>query len=110
MLSNRNLFSFIGEVPRNWEFTPESVSHVVMPTFHIAGSGWGLVTLAMGSKMILDREVDPVAILQEIEAHGITHAIYVPAVLAFLQIVPNAHDHDLSSMQLVAYGASPITE
>ncbi|MEQ1786614.1 MAG: long-chain-fatty-acid--CoA ligase [Acidimicrobiales bacterium] len=110
MLSNRNLFSFIEEVPRNWDFTPESVSHVVMPTFHIAGSGWGLVSLAMGSKMILDREIDPSAILREIEAHGITHAIYVPAVLAFLQIVPNAHDHDLSTMQLVAYGASPITE
>ena len=110
MLSNENLFSFVDEVPKNWEFTPESVSHVVMPTFHIAGSGWGLVSLAMGSRMILDREVDPVKILQEVEAHGITHAIYVPAVLQFLQIVPNAHDHDLSSMQLVAYGASPITE
>jgi long-chain acyl-CoA synthetase len=110
MLSNRNLFSFIDEVPKNWAFTPESVSHVVMPTFHIAGSGWGLVSLAMGSRMILDREVDPVKILEEVEAHHITHAIYVPAVLAFLQIVPNAHDHDLSSMELVAYGASPITE
>jgi len=110
MLSNENLFSFIDEVPKNWDFTPESVSHVVMPTFHIAGSGWGLVSLAMGSRMILDREVDPVRILQEVEAHKITHAIYVPAVLQFLQIVPNAHDHDLSSMQLVAYGASPITE
>jgi long-chain acyl-CoA synthetase len=110
MLSNQNLFSFIEEVPKQWEFTPESVSHVVMPTFHIAGSGWGLVSLAMGSRMILDREVDPVRILQEVEAHKITHAIYVPAVLQFLQIVPNAHDHDLSSMELVAYGASPITE
>ncbi|MFL6205108.1 MAG: long-chain-fatty-acid--CoA ligase [Acidimicrobiales bacterium] len=110
MLSNQNLFSFIDEVPKQWEFTPESVSHVVMPTFHIAGSGWGLVSLAMGSRMVLDREVDPVRILQEVEAHGITHAIYVPAVLQFLQIVPNANEHDLSSMQLVAYGASPITE
>ena len=110
MLTNENLFSFIDEVPKQWEFTPTSVSHVVMPTFHIAGSGWGLVSLAMGSRMILDREVDPVRILQEVESHRITHAIYVPAVLQFLQIVPNAHDHDLSSMQLVAYGASPITE
>ena len=110
MLSNENLFSFIDEVPKQWEFTPTSVSHVVMPTFHIAGSGWGLVSLAMGSRMVLDREVNPVQILQEVEAHGVTHAIYVPAVLQFLQIVPNAHDHDLSSMQLVAYGASPITE
>jgi long-chain acyl-CoA synthetase len=110
MLSNENLFSFIDEVPKQWGFTPGSVSHVVMPTFHIAGSGWGLVSLAMGARMILDREVDPVRILQEVEAHRITHAIYVPAVLQFLQIVPNANDHDLSSMQLVAYGASPITE
>ena len=110
MLSNENLFAFVDEVPRTWDFTPESVSHVVMPTFHIAGSGWGLVSLAMGARMVLDREVDPVRILQEVEAHRITHAIYVPAVLQFLQIVPNAHDHDLASMQLVAYGASPITE
>ncbi len=110
MLSNANLFSFIDEVPKRWEFTPHSVSHVVMPTFHIAGSGWGLLTLAMGSRMVLDRDVDPEAILREIEEHGITHAIYVPAVLAFLQIVPTAGDHDLSSMELVAYGAAPITE
>jgi long-chain acyl-CoA synthetase len=110
MLSNENLFTFIDEVPPTWDFTPESVSHVVMPTFHIAGSGWGLVSLAMGARMILDREVDPVRILQEVEAHRVTHAIYVPAVLQFLQIVPNAHDHDLTSMELVAYGASPITE
>ena len=110
MLSNENLFTFIDEVPATWDFTPESVSHVVMPTFHIAGSGWGLVSLAMGARMILDREVDPVRILQEVEAHKVSHAIYVPAVLQLLQIVPNAHDHDLSSMELVAYGASPITE
>ena len=110
MLSNENLFTFVDEVPKTWDFTPGSVSHVVMPTFHIAGSGWGLVSLAMGARMILDREVDPVKILQEVEAHRITHAIYVPAVLQFLQIVPNAHEHDLSSMELVAYGASPITQ
>ena len=111
MLSNENLFSFIDEVPKNWDFTPESVSHVVMPTFHIAGSGLG--AREPGDGLADDprpRGRTRSQILQEVEAHGITHAIYVPAVLQFLQIVPNAHDHDLSSMQLVAYGASPITE
>ena len=110
MLSNANLFSFIEEVPAQWLFTPDSVSHVVMPTFHIAGSGWGLVSLSQGATMILDRDVDPGLILREVEQHEITHAIYVPAVLAFLQIMPDASDHDLSSMELIAYGASPITE
>ena len=110
MLSNANLFSFIEEVPKQWLFTPDSVSHVVMPTFHIAGSGWGLVSLSQGATMVLDRDVDPSGILREIEQHRITHAIYVPAVLGFLQIMPDASDHDLSSMELVAYGASPISE
>ncbi|CAE7752320.1 ydaB, partial [Symbiodinium sp. KB8] len=110
MLSNHNLFALIDEVPEKWQIGPDSVSHVVMPTFHIAGSGWGIVSLAMGAKAILDRDVDPSLILREIEEYKITTAIYVPAVLAFLQIVPNANDHDLSSMELIAYGASPITE
>ena len=110
MLSNHNLFALIDEVPEKWKLRPDSVSHVVMPTFHIAGSGWGIVSLAVGAKVVLDRDVDPSAILREIEEYGVTTAIYVPAVLAFLQIVPNANDHDLSSMELIVYGASPITE
>ena len=110
MLSNSNISALISEVPKKWNLGADSVSHMVMPTFHIAGSGWGIVSLAIGARVILDRDVDPSLILREIEEYKVTTAIYVPAVLAFLQIVPNANDHDLSSMELIAYGASPITE
>ena len=110
MLTNRNLFTFIDEVAPTLGLTPTSVSMVVMPLFHIAGSGWGLVGMAMGARTILMREVDPVAILADVQKHRVTHAIYVPAVLQFLLSVPGVAEMDLSSFELIAYGASPITE
>jgi long-chain acyl-CoA synthetase len=110
MLTNRNLFSFIEEVPRAWGFDSTKTSIVVMPLFHIAGSGWGLVGMAMGARSVLLREVDPVKILESVEKERVTHAIFVPAVLQFLLITPTLKDTDVSSLELIAYGASPISE
>ena len=110
MLTNRNLFSFIEEVPRAWGFDQTKTSIVVMPLFHIAGSGWGLVGMAMGARSVLLREVDPVKILEVVERERVTHAIFVPAVLQFLLITPQLKETDVSSLELIAYGASPISE
>jgi long-chain acyl-CoA synthetase len=110
MLTNRNLFSFIEEVPRAWGFDHTKTSIVVMPLFHIAGSGWGLVGMATGARSVLLREVDPVKILESIERDRVTHAIFVPAVLQFLLITPQLGETDVSSLELIAYGASPISE
>tara|TARA_Y100001936_G_scaffold242020_1_gene278681 strand:- start:214 stop:1149 length:936 start_codon:yes stop_codon:yes gene_type:complete len=80
-----------------------------MPLFHIAGSGWALFGMANGATTVMMREFDPVAALQIIEAEATTHAIFVPAILQFFLLVPS-EGIDLSSMQYIAYGASPITE
>jgi long-chain acyl-CoA synthetase len=110
MLTNRNLFSFMTEVPAKWGFDKSKVSLVVMPLFHIAGSGWGLVGLAMGARTVLLREVDPAKILEVSQSARVTHAIFVPAVLQFLLMMPTLESTDLTSYELVAYGASPISE
>jgi len=110
MLTNRNLFSFTEEVPRQWGFDSTKTSIVVMPLFHIAGSGWGLVGMAVGARSVLLREVDPVKILAAIENERVTHAVFVPAVLQFLLIMPQLKETDVSSLELIAYGASPISE
>ena len=81
----------------------------IMPLFHIAGSGWALFGMANGAVTVMMREFDPVAGLQIVESEGCTHAIFVPAILQFFLMVPS-DGIDLSSMQYVAYGASPITE
>ncbi|HVF32925.1 MAG TPA: long-chain-fatty-acid--CoA ligase [Acidimicrobiales bacterium] len=110
MLTHDNLFSFVNEVAPTWGFTGDSVSIVVMPLFHIAGSGWSIASMVMAAKCVLLRDVDPTLILEKVETERVTHAIFVPAVLQFLLMTPTLSTTDLSSFELIAYGASPITE
>jgi long-chain acyl-CoA synthetase len=59
---------------------------------------------------VLVREVDPTVILEVIGREGVTHALFVPAVLQFLLANPALASTDVSTLELIAYGASPITE
>jgi long-chain acyl-CoA synthetase len=91
-------------------FDSRAINLVCMPLFHISGSGWGVIGLYSGCKSVLLRDVDMQEILQVIPEHGVTHTIFVPAVLQFLLAQPNIDEIDFSSLQSVTYGASPITE
>jgi long-chain acyl-CoA synthetase len=53
--------------------------------------------------------VDPAEILRLIPEHGISLALFVPAVLQFLLMMPNVNETDFSTLRTVVYGASPIT-
>ena len=109
-LTNKNFFSMMDIAAEEWQFDTESVNLVAMPLFHIAGSGWGVVGLFNGAHNVLLRDVDPVEILRLIPEHKITNALLVPAVLQFLLAVPDVDQVDFSSLRVIVYGASPITE
>ena len=109
-LTNNNFFGMLPVASDKWHFDADSVNLVAMPLFHIAGSGWGVVGLFNGGTNILMRDVDPAAILELIPNHKVTNALFVPAVIQFLLMMPNLAETDFSSMRSVIYGASPITE
>ncbi len=108
-LTNRNFMTCMAVGADEWCFNQDSVNLVAMPLFHIAGSGWGIAGMAQGGTAILMRDIDPVGVLKLIERYKITTALLVPAVLQFCLTVPS-EGIDLSSMQTMVYGASPITE
>ncbi|MBA3280672.1 MAG: long-chain-fatty-acid--CoA ligase, partial [Acidimicrobiia bacterium] len=110
MLSNDNLSTIINNVASQWRMEPGSVSMAAMPMFHIGGSGWAFVSMAFGAEVVLVRDIDPTALIDLVGAHHITHAFLVPAVLQFMLMMPNLATADVSSLELVVYGASPITE
>jgi long-chain acyl-CoA synthetase len=110
MLTNDNFFGLLPLAKDMWELRPESVNLVAMPLFHIGGGGWAVAGMYEGATSVILRELDPSALIQLIPEHGITHAFVVPAVLQFLQMVPGADAADYSSLQVVVYGASPISE
>ena len=109
MLTNDNFFALLPTGVDLWDFTSDAVNLVAMPLFHIGGSGWATVGQVVGAKSVILRELD-LAELVRLFGGGLTHAFVVPAVLQFLLMVPDAATTDYSTLKMIAYGASPITD
>jgi long-chain acyl-CoA synthetase len=110
MLTNANLSTAISEAGDTFHITDDTVSLVAMPLFHIGGSGWALCAMSRGGRSIILRDVDPTVLLQLIATEGITEMFVVPAVLMMLLATPVLESTDLSSLRVIFYGASPISE
>ena len=110
MLTNTNFFGLLPLAKEIWELTPESVNLVAMPLFHIGGGGWAVAGQYEGATSIILRELDPAGLIRLIGEERITHGFVVPAVLQFVLMVPGAAEADYSSLKVLVYGASPISE
>jgi len=91
-----------------WKMDRNSVNLVAMPMFHIGGIGNGLGTMSWGGHTVLMREVDTKKVIENIAKYRVTHSFLVPAAIQTLVMTPGVEEADLSSMQLLKYGASPI--
>jgi fatty-acyl-CoA synthase len=83
---------------------------VAMPLFHVAGANMGMLSLLQGALAIVLAEASPPAILQALEAHRIRHAFLVPALINMILQTPGVEAADVSSLEGIYYGASPISE
>ena len=110
MLTNGNLSTAIGMANETFHIADDTVSLVAMPLFHIGGSGWALCAMSRGGRSVILRDVDPDALLALVARERITEMFLVPAVLMFLLAMPSLGTTDLSSLRLIFYGASPISE
>ena len=110
MLSNDNLFALLPDAQEIWGFDETMVSLVAMPLFHIGGSGWAMAGMYYGGRSVIVRELDPSALIDLIGNEKVTHAFLVPAVFQFMLMMPNVNEGDYSSLEMLVYGASPITE
>jgi long-chain acyl-CoA synthetase len=111
MLANRNIEVMLEQAAGTaFEIDERTVSLVAMPLFHIGGSGWALCALSRGGTSVILRDMDPSELLALVAAEHVTHAFLVPAVLMALLATPGIASSDLSSLDTVFYGASPIAE
>jgi acyl-CoA synthetase (AMP-forming)/AMP-acid ligase II len=110
MLTNANMGFLVRVADSMFGIDADSVSLVVLPTFHIGGAGYALVGMAQGCHTILLRDFDPNDVLDALVRHRVTNAFFVPVMLAALCAVPGAADHDYGSLRSIIYGASPITD
>lgn len=109
-LTHRNLGASFLAFSTITNINSESIPLNVLPMFHIGGSSGAFLGLWCGCTSIIHRELDPAKMLTAIAEHGVTNLMVVPAVLQQFPLIPGARDLDFSSVKLVNYGASPISE
>ncbi|HEY5854312.1 MAG TPA: long-chain fatty acid--CoA ligase [Aldersonia sp.] len=79
------------------------------PLFHLAALWqWGATSLVGGTHVIV-AGFDPAAVMALIEKHQITNMLLVPTMIQMVVDHPDLAQHDLSCLEQLVYGASPIS-
>ncbi|KQS58657.1 hypothetical protein ASG36_11545 [Geodermatophilus sp. Leaf369] len=88
---------------------PDDTMLVALPLFHVGGLAHLLGPLLQGGHVVLTRAARPAETVELLARHRVTHAFFVPSVIATLLEVPGIAELDLSAFRTLAYGAAPIT-
>lgn len=110
VLTHRGLLSTSRVVSHDWQFGAGNVLGNPLPTFHVAGMTMLLLTLYTGGVTSAYSDFDPAGFIDSIGNEKITHSFLVPAMLQFMLQSPAAQRGDYTSLKVIAYGGSPISE
>jgi acyl-CoA synthetase (AMP-forming)/AMP-acid ligase II len=108
MLSHGALSGYVMGTNDAADSTASGASLLAAPLYHVAGLTSLLNSLYTGRPTVLLPQFEPGAWLAAVARHGVTRAFLVPTMLAQLLEHPNLADADLSSLELVTYGAAPM--
>jgi len=102
---------FVAYICGNTELTdgtPRGSALICVPLYHIAGITTMMTSFFTGRTLVILRQFDPQAWLQTVQRERITHAFVVPTMLKRLLDAPEFAGDDLSSLEVLAYGAAPM--
>jgi fatty-acyl-CoA synthase len=93
---------------KEWEWPNEIRQLVCSPLSHGGGAVFMPTMIKRGSMVVLPG-FDPTAALEAIQKHRITCVLLVPTMIYALLDHPHLADYDLSSLEIIYYGASSIS-
>ncbi len=91
------------------EFNHGGKTLVMMPMYHIGALLISYAQFLYEGTVVLQRMVDPLAILQAIEEERTEVTFMAPTVIKDVLNVPEFDQFDVSSMRTIQYGAAPMT-
>jgi len=78
------------------------------PMFHMADLAGSMAATLCCSTHVIQQSFDPEKLLELTEANKITHMLIVPAMVKMVLGHSNAASTDVSALQTIMYGASPM--
>lgn len=91
-----------------WNLSDTDVALHTLPLFHIGGLWWAVNVLAAGAPLVLSQQFDPDTALDLIQAHRVSIACLVPAMLSLTLDRQSAKPRRVESLRTLVYGGAPI--
>ena len=106
--SFRAMSTMYGIQLNEWEWPDDIRMLLVAPLSHVGAVSF-VPAIAQGGSLFIEKGFDPVEALSSIERHRITCMVMVPTMIGAILDHPRLTEFDVSSMQTIFYGASPIS-
>ena len=108
MLTHESFSSFLLATVNPADPEIEESNLLTVPLYHIAGLQAALAAIYGGRTLIIMRQFDPVEWMGLVQEHRANRAMLVPTMLKQLLDHPRFHEFDLSSIDVMTYGAAPM--
>lgn len=105
MTSNRNATTSAIIQLTEWEW-PTEIRHLICAPLSHSGAAVLTTVLARDGVMVVVPAFDPVGVMEAIDRHRITSILLVPTMVIALIDHPRFGEFDLSSLEVIFYGAS----
>jgi long-chain acyl-CoA synthetase len=107
MLNEANLRAMTDKVPEIFMLSEASTYLALLPMFHISGGGTPIAALVSGASVAMSSRIAATEVPDDLQLHQVTHANLVPSLISLLVADPATVRADLSSLEVVMYGAAP---
>ena len=108
MLSHNSFSSYILSNVSPADPEVEESNILTVPLYHIAGMQAMMSAIYGGRSLIIQRQFEASEWMRLVETERADRAMVVPTMLKMLMDHEDFHKHDMSSLQVITYGAAPM--
>ena len=108
MLTHDNLATYVLNNVSPADPDIEEKNILTVPLYHIAGMQAVLAAVYGGRTLVVQRQFDPSEWMTLVETESVTRAMMVPTMLKQLMEHEEFPKRNLSSLQVITYGAAPM--
>jgi len=108
-LTHSNIFSNIHDLNHWLECRDKAVFLHASQMFHIADFPAMFAAPVFGAAQMVLPHFAPELFCASVQANGVTHTVLVPSMITTLCQFEELHRYNLESLEVLAYGGSPIT-
>src|SRR6267142_1057247 len=107
-LTHSNILANLDHVNYWMRYREGGVYLHAAPIFHIADFPFMFASPAFGTCQVTIPKFSPEAFCDTVERERVTHTVLVPTMISLLNEFPNLKKYDLTSLEQLGYGGSPI--